>query len=179
MLYRLAASPGRRALLGLPARRGPLIRPLLGFDRAQVRALAEATELPFADDPTNDDPRFARNRIRNEVMPVLRELNPAIERNIAETQSELGEEAAIINDLVASILEQAGIGSVVSGPVVISTEALLASPRRCADSFSGPWPSASQGRGFHFRGIGSRDLEGGIGPRGRNGRNQRRAARRL
>ena len=51
--------------------------------------LATAAGLPFADDETNLDPAFARNRIRSEILPVLRDLSDAAERNIAETQAEL------------------------------------------------------------------------------------------
>ena len=69
MLYRLASSPGTRALLGLPPRRDRVVRPLLAIGRADTRRLAAAAALPFGDDPTNLDPRFARNRIRAEVLP--------------------------------------------------------------------------------------------------------------
>ena len=63
-IYRLAASPGSRALLGLPPRNGRVIRPLLGLGRERIRELAVAAGLPFADDETNEDTAFARNRIR-------------------------------------------------------------------------------------------------------------------
>ena len=78
-LYRLAASPGSRALLGLAPRSGRVVRPLLGLERERIRELALAAGLPFADDETNADPTFARNRIRAEVLPVLRDVNPAAE----------------------------------------------------------------------------------------------------
>ena len=114
MLYRLAVSPGRRAILGLPARRGRVIRPLLALERADTRRLAAAAGLPFVDDPTNDDPAFARNRVRAEVLPVLRELNPAAERNIAETRAELAEESVVLERLVAELLDTAGAGGEVT-----------------------------------------------------------------
>jgi tRNA(Ile)-lysidine synthase len=108
VLYRLATSPGRRALLGLRPRRGFIVRPLLGLDRAHVRGLALAAELPFRDDPTNADPVYARNRLRNEVLPVLRELGPAAEAVIAETQEELVEESEALEQLAADALRGAG-----------------------------------------------------------------------
>ena len=92
VLYRLATSPGRRALLGLQPRRGVIIRPLLGLGRDQVRRLVSEAGLPFRDDPTNAEPAYARNRIRNEVLPVLGEIGPEAEATIAETQAELAEE---------------------------------------------------------------------------------------
>jgi tRNA(Ile)-lysidine synthase len=120
-LYRLASSPGTRAMLGLPAKRGRIVRPLLGVDRAEVRLLATEAELPFADDPTNLDPRFARNRIRLEVMPALREVNSAAERNIAETRFELAEEARVLERVVAETLEEAGAGA---GAIAVRADAL-------------------------------------------------------
>jgi tRNA(Ile)-lysidine synthase len=121
MLYRLSSSPGRRALLGLPARRGRLVRPLLGIERSEARRLATDAGLPFADDPTNLDPRFARNRIRSDVLPALREISPVAERNLAETRAELAEEARVLDRVVAETLEAAGAGD---GAIAIQAEAL-------------------------------------------------------
>ena len=121
LIYRLAASPGSRALLGLQPRNGRVVRPLLGLEREQVRELVRAAELPFADDETNDDRRFARNRIRAELLPVLRELNPAAERNVAETRAELAEEAALLERIVLEALEDVGAGA---GAVAIHADAL-------------------------------------------------------
>jgi tRNA(Ile)-lysidine synthase len=115
ILYRLVRSPGRRALLGLPPRSGSVVRPLLGLRREQVRELAAAASLPFRDDPTNSEPVYARNRLRNEVLPVLREVGPSAEDVIAETRAELAEEAEALDELVAETLDRTGAG--VSGAV--------------------------------------------------------------
>ena len=108
LLYRLVTSPGRRALLGLEARRGAVIRPLLGLGRERVRELASAAELPFRDDPTNLEPLYARNRLRNEVLPVLREVGPSAEDVIAETRAELAEEAEALERLASRALAASG-----------------------------------------------------------------------
>jgi tRNA(Ile)-lysidine synthase len=108
MLYRLASSPGRRALLGLPPRRGLLVRPLLRIGRAGTRRLATEAGLPFRDDPSNRDLRFARVRIREEALPALREINPAAEENLAATWAELAEEADALEGLAAEALEATG-----------------------------------------------------------------------
>jgi tRNA(Ile)-lysidine synthase len=120
-VYRLAVSPGSRSLRCLPARSGRVVRPLLGLERAGLRRLAGEAGLPFADDETNLDPTFARNRIRAEVLPVLRDLSPAAERNIAETQAELIEEARLLDRVVLEALEAAGAGA---GAVGIRAHAL-------------------------------------------------------
>ena len=108
VLYRLATSPGRRALLGLQPRRGVIVRPLLGLGRDQVRRLASEAGLPFRDDPTNAEPMYARNRIRNEVLPVLREVGPEAEATIAETQRELAEESEALERAAADALAESG-----------------------------------------------------------------------
>ena len=122
LLYRLATSPGTRALLGLAPRSGRVIRPLLRLEREQARELAEAAGLPFVDDETNAMPTFARNRIRSEMLPFLRELNPAAVRNIAETRAELAEEAALLERVVLEALEDVGAGA---GALSVDAKALL------------------------------------------------------
>jgi tRNA(Ile)-lysidine synthase len=108
VLYRLATSPGRRALLGLRARRGTIVRPILSLDRDEARRMVKQAGLPFRDDPTNAEPRYARNRIRNEVLPVLREIGPEAEATIAETQAELAEEAEALDRVAADALAESG-----------------------------------------------------------------------
>jgi tRNA(Ile)-lysidine synthase len=108
VLYRLVTSPGRRALLGLRPRRGDLIRPLLSLGRDQVRRLASEAGLPFRDDPTNAEPLYARNRLRNEVLPVLREIGPEAEATIAETQAELAEEGEALEAVAADVVSESG-----------------------------------------------------------------------
>lgn len=104
-LYRLAASPGARGLLGMRARRGRLIRPLLALGRPDLRRIAAAAGLPFVDDRSNLDRSFARVRIRSEVMPVLESINPAVERNIEQTRAELEQDDDLLDRLAA---EQVG-----------------------------------------------------------------------
>jgi tRNA(Ile)-lysidine synthase len=108
VLYRLATSPGRRALLGLRPRRGDLVRPLLALERERVRRLASEAGLPFRDDPTNAEPLYARNRLRNEVLPVLREIGPEAEATIAETQAELAEEGDALDAIAADVVSESG-----------------------------------------------------------------------
>src|SRR4051812_21185341 len=108
VLYRLATSPGRRALLGLRARRGSVVRPMISLDRDEVRRLVEDAGLRFADDPTNAEPLFARNRIRNEVLPVLRGIGSEADATIAETHAELAEESEILDRLAAEALSASG-----------------------------------------------------------------------
>ena len=108
IIYRLASSPGTRGLLGLPARRGAIVRPLLEIGRAEVRERVREANLPYRDDPSNEAADYARNRIRAEVLPVLEEIAPAVERTIAVTRAELAEEAEALEAVVAAELERSG-----------------------------------------------------------------------
>jgi len=114
VLYRLAVSPGSRALHGMAPRRGRLVRPLLEVTRTEVRDHLRARGLEWREDPSNADRRFARARIRHDVLDALRELSPAAERTIAETARQLREEAELLDAAVAEALEELGGGPALS-----------------------------------------------------------------
>jgi len=140
ILYRLASSPSRRALLGMAARDGRLVRPLLGCTRAQTTAWCEARGLAWRDDATNDGDRYARNRVRNGLMPALEAIHPAAAANVLRTAQLLRDEAEVLDALVAEQLEDGGE----EGPV-IALERLAALPpalrrlvvQRLADTAAG------------------------------------------
>ncbi|MBW3653369.1 MAG: tRNA lysidine(34) synthetase TilS [Actinobacteria bacterium] len=104
VLYRLAASPGRRALLGMSERDGLLVRPLLAVTREETAAHCIARGLRWREDDSNDDPAYARNRARAGLVPALRELHPAAERNVVRTAQLLREEAAVLDEVVDTAL---------------------------------------------------------------------------
>lgn len=114
VLYRLAVSPGSRALLGMSARRGRLVRPLLAVTREEVREYLRARGLEWREDPSNADRRFARARVRHDVLDALRELSPAAERTIAETARQLRDEADVLDAAVNDALKELGEGPAVS-----------------------------------------------------------------
>jgi tRNA(Ile)-lysidine synthase len=109
VLYRLAVSPGSRALLGMAPRRGRLVRPLLEATRDDTRTYCQEHGLTWRDDPTNEDPRFARSRLRHEVLPVLRALSPAAEQTIAETSFLLRDVRAVLERTADEAIERLGI----------------------------------------------------------------------
>ncbi|MBC1260322.1 tRNA lysidine(34) synthetase TilS [Synechococcus sp. BSF8S] len=107
LLFNLARGCGLRGLSSLRARRplhGPieLVRPLLRFSRAETAAFCEQHQLPLWLDPGNADPRFSRNRLRQEVLPVLEDLHPGAWRRMGalaerlESTQQLSEELALL-----------------------------------------------------------------------------------
>jgi tRNA(Ile)-lysidine synthase len=106
VLYRLAASPGRRALLGMPDDSGLLVRPLLraGLTREDTAAWCRARGLAWVDDPANEGSTYARSRLRAGLVPALRAVHPHAEANVLRTTQRLREEAAVLDELVDTAL---------------------------------------------------------------------------
>ena len=94
---------GARGLSSLRPRVGHFWRPLLGVSRAEIRRVAAALELPFADDPSNADVRYRRNRIRHEIIPALGSLNPKVGEALARAATHLGEDDAELEALAAAV----------------------------------------------------------------------------
>ena len=98
ILYRLVAS-GRPT--GIKARREDgVVRPLLPLWRHETEAYCEANGLPFRHDSSNDP--SVRGRIRNEILPLLRELHPAADENLLRALDERPSVPPAVVELIAS-----------------------------------------------------------------------------
>jgi tRNA(Ile)-lysidine synthase len=170
ILYRLASSPSRRALLGMRPRDGRLVRPLLGFTREQTTAYCRERGLVWRDDPSNEQPAYARSRVRQGLIPALAAVHPAAAANVLRTAELLRDEAEVLDALVDAELD--GSGDAPRGS--ISLERLGELPRalrrlvvqRLADRAAGrPVPGAArhaeQVAGLR-RGGSMLDLGGGV-----------------
>ena len=104
ILYRLASSPSRRALLGMRPREGLLVRPLLELTREQTAAYCRARGLRWREDDSNDSDAYARNRIRAQLVPALQAVHPGAPDNVLAVAEILREEAAVLDALVDEVL---------------------------------------------------------------------------
>jgi len=104
VLYRLATSPGRRALLGMPARSGRLVRPLLGVTRAQTAAHCAARGLPWREDPSNETDAYARGRVRHRLVPALEAVDGRAHDNVLRTAELLRDESQVLDTVVQTAL---------------------------------------------------------------------------
>jgi tRNA(Ile)-lysidine synthase len=100
ILYRLASSPGRRALQGMAEREGRLVRPLLAFTREQTADYCRSQGLGWREDESNDDERYARARVRHGLAPSLAAIHPAADSNVLRTAWLLREETELLDALV-------------------------------------------------------------------------------
>ena len=89
LLLHLVRGAGLHGLAGIPPRRGDIVRPLLTTPRAAIEAYLAEHGLGHVEDCTNSDDSYARNRIRHQVVPVLRQLNPRLTESAAETMGYL------------------------------------------------------------------------------------------
>jgi tRNA(Ile)-lysidine synthase len=171
ILYRLASSPSRRALLGMRRHDGSLARPLLGFTRAETTAYCEQRGLRWRDDASNAEPVYARNRVRLELLPELEKIHPAAAANVLRTAALLRDEAEVLEGLVDAEVD--GSGELDRG--TISLQRLGELPpalrrlvlQRLADGAAGrPVPGAArfaeQVAGLRRTGTARLDLGGGV-----------------
>jgi tRNA(Ile)-lysidine synthase len=172
ILYRLASSPSRRALLGMRPRDGSLARPLLTTTRAETTAYCEERDLAWRDDATNEGTAFARGRVRHGLLPELAAIHPAAAANVLRTAALLRDEAEVLDALVDAEVD--GSGGAGRGRIAVDRYAALAPAlrrlvlQRLADSAAGrPVPGAAR-FAEQVAGMGRRsgharlDLGGGV-----------------
>jgi tRNA(Ile)-lysidine synthase len=171
ILYRLASSPSRRALLGMRPHDGRLARPLLGFTRAETTAYCEQRRLAWRDDSSNAEPAYARNRVRHGLLPELEKIHPAAAANVLRTAALLRDEAEVLDALVDAELD--GSGEEARGRIALARLAELPPAlrrlvlQRLADGAAGrPVPGAArfadQVAALRRTGTAMLDLGGGV-----------------
>ncbi len=99
-LINLSRGTGIDGLTGIPAKTDTISRPLLAFSRAQILKYAEAQNLEWREDASNADVKYLRNKIRHEIVPVLKELHPTFLQNFELTQSHLKGANTVLNNHV-------------------------------------------------------------------------------
>jgi len=126
LLFRLLRGAGLRGLAAMPGLRalgqGSLVRPLLGCSRQQLQDYAQANGLAWIEDPSNADTQFARNYLRCEVFPLLRQRWPQASQNFARAAEHLGEAQGLLDELAQDDLALAGAGAPLAWPGLASLD---------------------------------------------------------
>ncbi|HHY08079.1 MAG TPA: tRNA lysidine(34) synthetase TilS [Corynebacteriales bacterium] len=124
LLLGLVRGSGPRAIAGMREWDAPWGRPLLGVPRAVTRAACAEHGIDYWDDPHNEDPRFARVRIRHELLPLLRDIaNADVTAAIARTAELVAQDTDHLDAMAATLLEQ-----LAEKPVTETAAAALAQP---------------------------------------------------
>ncbi len=104
LLLNLARGSGPAGLAGIAPRRARIVRPLLTMRRADLREALDAQGIGYRLDPSNVDRRFARNRVRGELLPLLESLHPGATAGIARSASRAAADEAALAALAAAAL---------------------------------------------------------------------------
>jgi tRNA(Ile)-lysidine synthase len=89
VLLNLVRGTGIDGVTGIPRTNGDVIRPMLFATRAQIIAYAKANEIPWLEDSSNAENHYSRNLLRNEVVPILKRINPGLETTFQQTLERL------------------------------------------------------------------------------------------
>ena len=100
VLLNLVRGTGLRGLTGIKPRNGYILRPLLCVSRVEIEAFLTEKGQKYVTDSTNLEADVLRNKVRLQVLPLLRELNPAVSENIQRTAENLGEAQEVLDAVV-------------------------------------------------------------------------------
>ena len=104
VVMRFLRGAGPRGLCGMPPVRGTIIRPLIGADRSRIESFLAEEGIDFVVDSSNLGTDYFRNRVRRELVPVMRRMNPAIASALEATTSILREEERYFDLVVTKTL---------------------------------------------------------------------------
>lgn len=106
ILLNLVRGTGISGMHGILPKRGYLVRPLLFLSRQEIDQLVDEHHLAYVEDSSNLSSKYARNKIRLEVVPHLREINPNLEETFAENITRFAETEELLQQVVAQTRKQ-------------------------------------------------------------------------
>lgn len=105
-LINLSRGTGLEGLVGIPEQNDKIIRPLLPFSREEIAKYANANEIKWREDSSNASDKYLRNKIRHDLVPLLKELNPQFISSFQKTQSFLQESQQMVEDASIMVYQQ-------------------------------------------------------------------------
>jgi len=130
----LVRGAGLQGLCGMQWRNGHVVRPLLEMSRQEIEEWLAEMKQPFMTDSTNADVRFRRNKIRHELLPLLREMNPSFDRTMTSTMRLLNTQRQLQNNVVTDAMRR--LVTILPDGVRLETERLAEEPAAQAILFS-------------------------------------------
>ena len=97
-LINFTRGSGLDGLTGIPQQNGNIIRPLLVFSRNEIEAFANESNVEWREDSSNASDKYLRNKLRHDVIPVLKELNPSLLDSFQKTISNLQQAQSLVDD---------------------------------------------------------------------------------
>ncbi|MFV0541233.1 MAG: tRNA lysidine(34) synthetase TilS [Aestuariibaculum sp.] len=106
-LINFVRGTGLEGLTGIPEINGIFVRPLLPFSRIDIANYAKGNKLSWVEDKTNSSTKYLRNKLRHEIVPVLKAINPSLLNSFAGTLGNLSDSANIISERIDIFLDRA------------------------------------------------------------------------
>lgn len=97
VVYNFIKGTGIRGLTGINEKNGNVIRPLSVFSRKEIESMIAEWDIKFRTDISNSDTKYSRNKIRHEIIPLMKEMNPSLEKTFIETAENLKETESILH----------------------------------------------------------------------------------
>lgn len=105
-LINLSRGTGLEGLTGIPEKNENVIRPLLLFSRQEIENYAKENNLKWREDSSNASDKYLRNKIRHDLVPMLKELNPNFITSFQKTQTYLQEAQDMVEDASIMVYQQ-------------------------------------------------------------------------
>lgn len=102
-LINLTRGTGLSGLTGIPEVNENIVRPLLPFTRDQLKTYAFQKNIKWREDSSNASDKYLRNKLRHDVIPILKDLNPQLLQNFKNTQHNLQDAKHIIEDTIVKV----------------------------------------------------------------------------
>lgn len=106
VLFNLARGSGLKGICGIPPKRDNFIRPLILCTRRDIEEYCSLKKIPFVTDSTNLCDDYSRNKIRHNAVPVLREINPALETAVSRAVQSFAQDSDFLEKSAAAELEK-------------------------------------------------------------------------
>ncbi len=97
-LINFTRATGLDGLTGIPKQNGDIVRPLLAFSRHEIETYAKENNLQWREDSSNASDKYLRNKLRHDVIPILKELNPSLLDSFENTISNLQQAQTMVDD---------------------------------------------------------------------------------
>lgn len=103
VLINFVRGTGLEGLTGIPEKNGYILRPLLPFSREDIEEYARNSHIKWREDSSNASGKYLRNRIRQEVIPSLVDLNPQFLESFENTRKHLQESSILVEDYISAL----------------------------------------------------------------------------
>lgn len=105
-LINFTRGTGLEGLTGIPAQNGNIIRPLLAFSRLEIENYALENEIQWREDSSNASDKYFRNKLRHDIVPILKELNTGFLDSFQNTLHHLQQAESLVNDASKLVYEK-------------------------------------------------------------------------